>query len=245
MVRTVEKDFSEVGLMARNMAGFHLGTTDMGTFGHMFRAVVPENEEACAEIGWKPLHVQRGFKPEDNVVTITSIRAISDPLRTGGEKVESHLDYLVDWVKRMIEPYEASLKYTESHVLLVSPVVASILAKGGYSKEKVNQYLMDHAMVSARAFEWNIATSRYWPEGTDICDLAKKGNLPKEWCKSTDPDRLVPLMLPKTQFLVVVTGDPTRNRSCVYRQNYMQGYATSKKIRLPVKWDKLLGELNK
>ena len=36
----------------------------MATFGQMFRAVIAENEQACADIGWDPLHVTRGYKPD-------------------------------------------------------------------------------------------------------------------------------------------------------------------------------------
>ena len=229
-------------LFLRNVAGFLPGTTDKATFGHMFRAVVPENDETVKEIGWKPLHVQQGFKAEDNVVTITSVRAISDPVATAGEKPERHLDYIVDWVKRMIEPYEASRQYGETHVLLMTPTVAAILAKAGYSKEDVNRYILEHAVMTAREFEWSMTVGPYQKPGTTLCDLVKKGILPQDWCKSNDPNRLVPLMVPsRTRFLIVVTGDPTRNRSCVYRQNYMQGYAASKKINLPATWGSLTG----
>jgi hypothetical protein len=43
-------------------------------------------------------------------------------------------------------------------------------------------------------------------------------------------------MLPQTQWLIVVAGDPLRNRSCIYRQNFKQGYATSKRVRLPANY---------
>jgi hypothetical protein len=43
-------------------------------------------------------------------------------------------------------------------------------------------------------------------------------------------------MLPETQWLIVVAGDPLRNRSSIYRQNFKQGYATSRKIELPKSW---------
>ena len=65
------------------------------------------------------------------------------------------------------------------------------------------------------------------------------GKLPKAWMTSTDPDRPVPLLLPQSQFLVVVAGDPMRNRSCIFRQNFKQGYATSRKVRLPANWEAL------
>ena len=49
---------------------------------------------------------------------------------------------------------------------------------------------------------------------------------------------IIPLaMLADTQWLIVVAGDPLRNRCSIYRQNLKQDYATSKKVELPKKWD--------
>ena len=215
-------------LFARNIPRFLPGTTDMATFGQMFRAVVAENEQACAEIGWDPLHVTRGFKAEDNVVTLTSVRTASDPFATAGDSPERHLDYMVDWAKRMIEPYQSSRGYIESHVLLLTPVIATVLAKGGYSKRDVAEYLMKNATVSARYYEWHMMLGDNHTPGTTLAGLVEEGVLPPEWRSSDDPERLVPLMLPDTQWLIVVAGDPLRNRSSIYRQNFKQGYATSK-----------------
>lgn len=230
-------------LFARNVPRFLPGTTDMATFGQMFRAVIAENEQACAGIGWQPLHVTRGFKPEDSVVTITSIRSASDPFTTAGESAERHLDYIVDWVKRMIEPYQSSRGYIETDVLVLTPVIASVLAKGGYSKHDVAQYLMKHAVVPARYYEWHMTLADHNLPGATIASLVEAGELPPEWRLSDDPDRLVPLMLPSSQWLVVVAGDPLRNRSCIYRQNFKQGYATSKRVKLPPNWNALLQAL--
>lgn len=62
---------------------------------------------------------------------------------------------------------------------------------------------------------------------------AKANILDKKTSLSDDPDRLVPLLLPRSQWLIVVAGDPLRNRSCIYRQDFKQGYATSNIVRLP------------
>ena len=45
------------------------------------------------------------------------------------------------------------------------------------------------------------------------------------------------LAAPRHQLLqlIVVAGDPLRNRSCIYRQNFKQGYATTKKVELAMK----------
>ena len=222
-------------LFARNVPRFLPGSTDMATFGQMFRAAIAENERACGEMGWQPLHVTRGFKSDESVVTITSVRTTSDPFTTGGENAERHLDYIVDWVKRMIEPYQSSRGYVETHVLQLTPVIASLLAKAGYSKEDVANYLMKNAVVPARYYEWSMMQADHHPPGTTLAGLVEKGELPKEWRLSDDPERMVPLMLPQSQWLIVVAGDPLRNRSCIYRQNFSQGYATSKKVRLPAR----------
>jgi hypothetical protein len=226
-------------LYARNVPRFLPGTTDMATFGQMFRSVVAENEQACADIGWKPLHVTRGYRPHENVVTVTSVRTASDPFTTAGESAERHLDYIVDWVKRMIEPYQSSRGYVETHVLLLTPVIAGVLAKAGYSKEDVARYLVKNAVVPASYYEWSMMQADHHPPGTTLAGLVEKGELPRAWLQSDDPERLVPLFLPETQWLIVVAGDPLRNRSCIYRQNFKQGYATSRKVNLPANWDAL------
>ncbi len=227
-------------MFARNVPRFLPGSTDMATFGQMFRAVLAENEQACADMGWAPLHVTRGFKPEDSVVTITSVRTTSDPFATAGESAERHLDYIVDWVKRMIEPYQSSRGYLETHVLQLTPVIAALLAKAGYTKEGVANYLILHAIVPAHYYEWSMMQADHHPPGATLAGLVEKGELPQAWHLSDDPNRMVPLLLPQSQWLIVVAGDPLRNRSCIYRQNFKQGYATSKKVHVPANWPERL-----
>jgi len=226
-------------LFARNIPRFLPGSTDMATFGQMFRAVVAENERACDALGWQPLHVARGFAADESTVTITSVRAVSDPFTTAGESATRHLDYIVDWVKRMIEPYQSSRGYVETHVLLLTPAIAAVLAKAGYSKQDVADYLVKHATVPARYYEWSMMQGDHHTPGTTLAGLVASGELPGEWRSSDDPDRPVPLLLPQSRWLIVVAGDPLRNRSCIYRQNFKQGYATTKRVGLPRDWDVL------
>ena len=218
-------------LFARNVPRFLTGSTDMATFGQNFRTVLAENEAACAQMGWQPLHVARGFDAHDSVVTICSVRAGSDPFTTAGESPQRHLDYIVDWAKRMIEPYQSSRGYVETHVLLLTPVIAALLARAGYSKHDVSEYIKQHATVPARYYEWSMLQADHHTPGTTLAGLVAQGELPPAWHASDDPERLVPLLLPQSEFLVVVAGDPMRNRSCIYRQNFKQGYATSKRVR--------------
>ena len=148
----------------------------------------------------------------------------------------------MDWAKRMMHPYQASEGYVETNVLLLTPIIASIIAKAGYSKQTLNDYIMKHAVVSARKFEHLMTLGDAQPPGTTLRDLVQRGAMPAAWAESDNPQRMVPLMLPETQWLVIVTGDPTRNRCCILRQNFKQGYATSRKIQLPARWDAMLAQ---
>ena len=225
-------------LLVRNIAGSLVGSTDMATHGQMFRTVAPENDQVCEEIGWKTLAQEQGFAAGENVVSITSSRAVSDPVQTTGDKAEQHLDYLTEWAMRMIEPYEAMRRYPETHILFVTPVVARLLASQGYSKQDVAQYILDHAKVTAEYFELGSSRFNNW-KPYSLKEAVEKGELDSRWYESDDPKRLVPLFSPDAKIYVVVTGDPTRNRCMFFRENYSQAILTSRAVKLPENWDEL------
>jgi hypothetical protein len=77
------------------------------------------------------------------------------------------------------------------------------------------------------------------------CKAVKEGILPKLFCESEDPNRMLPVFHSPDELLVVVSGDPTRNRVFVTNQAGYQGLSTSKEIKLPKNWKKLLEELGK
>ena len=228
-------------LIVNNIAGFKLGSTDMSTHGQMFRAVAPENDQVCEEIGWKTMAEEQGFAKGENVVSITSGRAMSEPVQTFGDKAEQHLDYLTDRLAGLIEPYECMRRYVETHVLFMTPVVARLLASQGYDKTSVSDYIRSHAKVTAEYFETNSSRFNNWTPYS-LKEAVEKGELPQEWHLSDDPKRLVPLMSPYARVVTIIVGDLTRNRNQLFRENYTQGKLTSKKIDLPANWDDLLAE---
>lgn len=226
-------------LMLRNIAGFHIGSTDMSTHGQMFRPVIPENDQVCDEIGFKTVAEMRGYKKGENVVSIVSGRVCSDPMQTNGTTAVQHLDYMTDWATRMIEPYETMRKYDENHVLFLSPVVAKLLAKEGYDKESIANYILTHAKVTAEYFELNASRFNHW-QPYSLKEEVEKGNLGPEWYESDDPHRMVPLFGPDAKIVVIVCGDPTRNRSQFFRSNYTMAKLTSKAIELPENYEQMI-----
>ena len=61
-------------LMSKTIGGLHSGKTTWSTLGSTMQynnVCIAENEEALPE-GWEPYHVQAGFKPNDNVITVAT-----------------------------------------------------------------------------------------------------------------------------------------------------------------------------
>ena len=146
---------------------------------------------------------------------------------------------MTDWATRMIEPYETMRDYHENHVLFLSPVVAKLLAEQGYTKETIAKYILTHAKVTAEYFELNASRFNHW-QPYSLKEEVAKGKLGPEWHESDDPKRMVPLFGPGANILIIVVGDPTRNRSQFFRSNYTMAKLTSRKIELPENWEEML-----
>ena len=61
-------------IMSKTIGGLHSGKTTWSALGSTMQynnVCIAENEEALPE-GWEPFHVQAGFKPEDNVITVAT-----------------------------------------------------------------------------------------------------------------------------------------------------------------------------
>ena len=119
----------------------------------------------------------------------------------------------------------------------MTPLVADIIARAGYSKTEVKRYLFEHARVSARELDERL--ERNQPGVGLPCDQVKQavesGRLPEIFALSEDPGRLVPVVHKPEEFQIVVSGSPSRNRSFVAGQFGNQGLSVSKPIRLPTK----------
>ncbi len=121
-----------------------------------------------------------------------------------------------------------------------SMVIAEVLAKSGYSKQDVKQHMYEHARIPA----WRVEQLGKWTNlsPNTLCELVDAGIAPKQFCESTDPNRMVPIVCSPDDFLITVSGDPLRNNAYGFVHNGELGYTTSKKIELPADWDEMLKE---
>ena len=124
-----------IGLIVKNIGGARKAIEDMGVIGNpgKYSLVIGEDEEASP---WPSLSTDRGFKKEDNTVTVffpnTFIQMVP-----GGTDAKGILDTLAGTVTS-----------TMSSVILI-PSWAKVLSNEGYTKQKVREYLAAHSTSSS------------------------------------------------------------------------------------------------
>jgi hypothetical protein len=229
-------------LFVRNVAGFLPRKTDKATFGSTFRCVLAENEDVIAKIGWQPLSVDQGFAAGENVVTVNSCISNDSFFGVVAEEPEKTLDRLAQRLTDIglcvTHQSRDHGRLPMTHQLILAPTIAEHLAKYGYTKEKVKQYLWEHSFFPAKRFN-NIYGGLH-KKCDQLCEFVNLGNLPAEYCQSEDPERMVPLYSKPEALVIAISGDPARDNAYFLTQHGMHGYLTSKKINLPADWEKLL-----
>lgn len=215
-------------LLMVNIAGYRLGETDMATFGRNYYPVIAEAEE---DSPWPPLSVDRGFAAGANVVTLQSADTTGHSFLTEGP-AESHLRVIA---REMVRELGGNLLVAMEHfggrvspVLGLTPLVAGILAKEGFSKADVKRWLYDHAQVSAKLFDEQLARIE---GGYNLVKSVQRGKLPARFAESEDPERLVPILHSPEELQIVVCGAKERNRTFISGQFGKYGGDVSKEIR--------------
>ena len=233
-------------LALRNMAGFLPHKTDKATFGNTFRVVLAENEDCLARIGWPTHSVDMGLEPGENAVSISRHTGVNVIPSITGSTPEEMMPYIADSVAKetgweMIFTVGSSALGTVRPVLVLSPILAETIARAGWSKADVRQYLFDHARLPA----WKVeAYTERWtdhPIGS-LKQQVNLGRIPQAFHESDDPDRLVPIVFGPDDFIVAVSGDPLRTNAITFSQNGFLGFPTAKRIRLPADWNQRVGK---
>lgn len=228
-------------LALRNIAGFLLHKTDKGCFGNTFRVVLAENEDALAKIGWQSNAADMGFANGDNTVTITRMTGGDVMPSVTGATPERMMPYLADGVAKEtgweIAFTVGGLTFgTLRPALVLSPILAETIAKAGWSKARVKQYLYEHARMPAWRAE---VLMEKWTEFkiTSLTHQVNLGRLPRVFAESDDPNRLVPIVMEPDDFMVLVSGDPLRTNAYAFAHNGYLGFPVAKRIALPDGWE--------
>jgi hypothetical protein len=112
--------------------------------------------------------------------------------------------------------------------ILLAPPVAKSLASAGYSKQKIREYLYEHARVTYKELEFVLKYGH--SEAFTIPDAVKRGIYPEEYLESED--KLLRVIPSPDLINIVVCGDPNRNRVMVLWGGYVNPVTRKVEFRL-------------
>ena len=233
-------------LYLRNVAGFLHHRTDKGTFGNTWRVVLAENEDVLRRIGWTTIAEDQG-EPRGNAVTISRYTGGGVVASVFGNTPDRMLPYLADSIVRKVG---WELMFTvgmgvgsQKPLLLLSPILAETLAKSGLDKAALQRRLFELCRIPAWQFERQVGEwTNLLPGRPTLGALVKDGLIPPVFAESDDPERLVPIVCRAEDLMVAVSGDPLRTNAYAFAHNGILGFPTTKPIRLPAEWPRLLRE---
>jgi hypothetical protein len=149
-------------LISKNLGGSILGKSYLGDIGNNLNynnVCFAENEEALPE-GWSPLHVQKGFRSEESVVSAFSGWSM---INYGSYKPYPHNETM----KWQLISFQTSGNGMGRPTFLLDPLTAIDLKNEGFeSKEQLIQWLKENAYMTL----WN-----YWAIKPDDLASAKAG----------------------------------------------------------------------
>ena len=214
-----------VRLFLRNVAGWRLrGGLDNAAIGMGANAVLAENTDAVAAVGWPTYGEEHGQPAATSTISVQSVVAVSPPIYTSGADPRRHLDLLATVFGQQLCGYwvVTGYRYGEWHPLLVMcPAVARILGAAGWTKQSVRRYLSENSLVS-------IETLRRSCDGIGLPE--------PDWSEFRRPGGLVPALPYPEMIQIVISGDSLRSQSRGYLQNHRQGIPTAKAIRFVNGW---------
>lgn len=134
-----------IRLVMLNIGGAAPGPVDKSTQGSpcKFSFCFGENEE---ENPWEPFHVERGFDPEDSTISVVGMEAPHDINAQDGK---SALDVCRIIASSIMSPGSSNFRFRTGSDLLVvfGPEHASFVARDGWTKKDVQEYLFEHSQV--------------------------------------------------------------------------------------------------
>ena len=232
-------------LIERNIADFRIKETQMGTFGKLQSWVLAEDEEALQKIGWQPDHVERGFDLNVNTVAAASSTFMGQniiPSTSDAKILMQILAYGITYNEAF-----ASGMIDSPRTLLITPGTAEVLAKGGYTKKKLIEELVDTARKPT--YEWTFSKV-YGSYGRifssfdsevekDLRDRrAAKGKLPPWYPRTPGWEEVkTTASIAPNGIRILVCGDPSRNKAQVLAGATGKSV---KQIKLPANWDEIM-----
>jgi hypothetical protein len=129
-------------LVMRNVCGSMPGLLDRGTLGHPGRLsfVIAENE---VDSPWTPLHVERGFRREQSVVTIVAAEGPRQFYNQLSSTAEGVLTTLADDMR-----ISGTVMGQSTYTVVLAGEHMQTIARNGWDKKRIRQFLFDNTKNS-------------------------------------------------------------------------------------------------
>jgi hypothetical protein len=196
-----------LGLITKNLRGIRKGIEDMGVLGNpgKYCMVAAENEE---DDPWEPLHVEYGFKKDNSTITLSFPQSFSQHNLYGTDAAG-----ILDTIVYDITPVRFGILG-----VILTPYNARTLAKAGWTKKDVKDYILENARVPRAHFYSSSNRVGHIPQNPDA-SIAILNSL-----RSLDPVRIYVFGGEGTWIGLLSGGS----------------YATTEKADLPANWNKLV-----
>lgn len=207
-------------LIIQNIGGSWPDVTDMSTLGQPgeFSMMLAENQEASP---WGPLPMDLGYPKAANVVTVLGAEGTHSVYGVN-QSSEGFLKIVADHLAGMDRAYRSTI------LLIIAQDTAKMLARDGWTKEKVRQFVKENA---------RLPFFKYKERFLDTSMARIPGGVPKWILQTKDPNALIPSPM-IDQFLILVSGGPGEKSLLI--PGWIYGKAVSKEIRLPADWKEML-----
>lgn len=205
-------------LIIQNIGGSWPGVTDMSCLGHPgeFAMCLAENEEKNP---WEPLHVELGYPKDANVVTVLAAEGTHSVLGSGWN-AEGYLSLVSDHLAGLDRAYRPIV------VLIIAQDTAAMLAREGWTKETIRQFVYEHARMPFSKYKKR------------FLDTRKVGGVPGWVLEVTDPNAPIPVPF-MDHFVILVAGGPGEKSMLIPVWSGCKR-VMSREITLPAGWHKLV-----
>jgi len=129
-------------LVMRNVCGSLPGLLDRGTLGHPGKVsyVIAENE---ADSPWAPLHVERGFRPEQSTVTVMAADAPHQFYNQLSSTAQGILTTLADGMR-----ISGNVMGQPHYAIVIAGEHMHTIARDGWGKKEIRQFVWEHTQNS-------------------------------------------------------------------------------------------------
>lgn len=241
-----------INLAMMNLGGYYIKQDRMGSFGYLMPWSLAEDEAACLKIGWRPYHVQQGFKLNQSTLTAASALMWGNNLTPASHDGKKIMEMMAWDVVEKGQFATGSGPRIPNRTLLVTEYVARDLARTYATKET----LEDALVATARRPAYERAYANYWANPGSafparytvdmhvrriVREEGGELTAPPPWmAKVPGQEKIYTVPVMKAGLTpILVTGDADRNKV----QTMPGGNSATIEIKLPANWDELMAKL--